>query len=483
MYDKSYLLIVDDQKLECEMLEKLLTHQDYCLTFANCGKEALKAAEECVPDLILLDVVMPDIDGFEVCTQLRAHPKLAEVPIIMITAVNDHGARLHGIEVGADDFITKPFDENELRSRVRSITRLNRYRRLLAERSRFEWAVEQSNDSYLLLAGGDLIQYANSSARFYLGILNERTLPASFSKLIEQQKYRREPEIAWSDWPEPNLGSLPRYLVRPESAHSPSIWLQADLLELPSEKLGNQLLHLRDVSEHLNLQQQMWSFQSLVSHKLRVPLNGLVSLQMLDEKIVDLSGPRAKILLQIARESAKRLQDQILDVLRYVDSSQLPLQSHNIFDLSQLASLLEQVRKEVDIKDVKLHIAHGLMKQCLAFSTQSIELMLRELLTNAKKFHPQQSPAIEVSVTPIDEFTLLFSVTDDGCWLEDKKINCVWIPYYQLERYFTGEVQGMGLGLAMIAKLVWSQGGSGRLVNREDRPGIRVELTLPLKET
>jgi len=480
MHEKSHLLIVDDQKLECEVLERLLVHQGYQLTFANCGKEALEVAEKSKPDLILLDVVMPDMNGFEVCTHLRTHLKLAEVPIIMITAFNDQKARLHGIEVGADDFIAKPFDENELCTRIRSITRLNRYRRLLAERYRFEWVVEQSNDGYLLLAGGDTIQYANSSARFYLGILKENSLPASFSKLIEEQKYKCEPTAAWVNWPASNVGGLPRYLVRPETPLNPAMWLQADILEGSSEKLSNQLVHLHDVSEHLHLQQQMWSFQSLVSHKLRLPLNGLVSLQMLDEKIMDLSGPRAKILLQIARESAKRLQDQILDILRYVDSSQLHQQSNHTFSLSRLSTLLSQIQKEVAIERIHLQLSDELQTTSLSLSEQSMELILRELLTNAKKFHPQQSPTIEVSAMPTDAQNCLLTITDDGCWLEDKKINRAWIPYYQIERYFTGEVQGMGLGLAMITKLIWSRGGNGRLVNRDDKPGVKVELTLPL---
>jgi DNA-binding response OmpR family regulator len=151
MQEKSRLLIVDDEEYGCEALEILLTSENHQLIFAHSGREALEQANRVMPDLILLDVMMPDMDGFEVCQHIRLHPILAEVPIIMLTAVDDKESRLRGLEIGADDFITKPFDHVELRSRIRTIVRLNRYRRLLIERSRFEWVVEQSDDGYLLL--------------------------------------------------------------------------------------------------------------------------------------------------------------------------------------------------------------------------------------------------------------------------------------------------------------------------------------------
>jgi len=135
---KSKLLIVDDNPAGREALEELLLGADYEMAFAANGPDALTHAAEFVPDLILLDVMMPDMDGFEVCRRLRADPRLAEVPVVMLTALDDPESRLQGLEAGADDFITKPFDRAELRARVRTITRLNRYRALWTERAKLE---------------------------------------------------------------------------------------------------------------------------------------------------------------------------------------------------------------------------------------------------------------------------------------------------------------------------------------------------------
>ncbi len=134
--EKSLILIVDDLVKVRQAMESLLVGQGYQLEFACDGKEALQKASTLLPDLILLDVMMPNMDGFEVCRHLRADSRLAEVPIVLVTALDDQESRLKGIEAGADDFITKPFDRAELRARVKTITRLNRYGKLREEHQR-----------------------------------------------------------------------------------------------------------------------------------------------------------------------------------------------------------------------------------------------------------------------------------------------------------------------------------------------------------
>jgi putative two-component system response regulator len=126
----STVLVVDDEPAGRKALGAILSAQGYFVALAADGPEALAEAVLLQPDLILLDVMMPGMDGFEVCRRLRATPDLADVPVLMLTALDDPDSRLNGIEAGADDFISKPFDRAELRARVRTITRLNRYRRL-----------------------------------------------------------------------------------------------------------------------------------------------------------------------------------------------------------------------------------------------------------------------------------------------------------------------------------------------------------------
>jgi PAS domain S-box-containing protein len=155
------ILVVDDEPAGREALRALLASSGYRLAFASGGAEALQRAAELRPDLVLLDVMMPGLDGFEVCRRLRADPLISEVPIILLTALDDRASRLQGIDAGADDFVSKPFDRIELRARVRTIMRLNRYRTLLDERGKLARVIDFAPDGMLIVDPDGLIVLAN----------------------------------------------------------------------------------------------------------------------------------------------------------------------------------------------------------------------------------------------------------------------------------------------------------------------------------
>jgi len=127
---KPVILIVDDTLTGRHALASALQGQGYKLSLASNGNEALSLAIKLEPDVILLDVMMPDLSGYDVCREIRVHPALGDVPILMVTSLTEREERLKGLASGADDFISKPFDAAELSARVRNITRLNRYRKL-----------------------------------------------------------------------------------------------------------------------------------------------------------------------------------------------------------------------------------------------------------------------------------------------------------------------------------------------------------------
>jgi len=140
---KSTILVVDDELSARLTVEAILEGQDYQLEMAIDGQDALKKAEALTPDVILLDLMLPGMDGFEVCQRMRATPTLAEVPILMLTALEDRRSLLRGIEAGADDFLTKPVNRQELIARLHTITRLNRYRTLLEQRESLRQMAER----------------------------------------------------------------------------------------------------------------------------------------------------------------------------------------------------------------------------------------------------------------------------------------------------------------------------------------------------
>lgn len=117
------ILVVDDVATNRIVMKVKLTSACYVVEQAENGAGALKAARETHPDLILLDVMMPDMSGLEVCRALKADPETADIPVVLITALTDHSAKMDGLEAGADDFLTKPVEEVTLLARVRSLLR------------------------------------------------------------------------------------------------------------------------------------------------------------------------------------------------------------------------------------------------------------------------------------------------------------------------------------------------------------------------
>lgn len=124
--EKPKVLVVDDHPASRMTAVALLSVEGYEVYEAESGPVALKSVSETAPDLILLDVMMPGMDGFEVCRRLKQDEQTRLIPVIFITALNDRRSRIKGIEAGGDDFLTKPFDHLELSARVKSLIRQKR---------------------------------------------------------------------------------------------------------------------------------------------------------------------------------------------------------------------------------------------------------------------------------------------------------------------------------------------------------------------
>ena len=495
MQDQGTILIVDDEPVGRDTLEALLVGRGYELVLACDGMQALAKARTLVPDVVLLDVMMPDMDGFEVCRRLRADATLAEVPVIMVTALDDRASRLEGIEAGADDFVTKPFDRVELRARVQMITRLNRYRRLLAERSRFQWVVEQAKDGYLMVDAGGQVHYANSQARLYLGLppveelgpgtgtavraLDEENVLGHFLDLAQRQ-YRCEPQDAWKAWPGLPLDDPrgPLYLVRPESAVAVALWLQVDVFNLPSGT--DRMVRLADVTDEIAMQRDMRSFHEVIRHKVRTPLTSMLgSLELLARLGSEMAPENVTQLAGAALRGTRRLRETFEDVLAYLDAPGLAQPSEG-FALSQIEPVVRQISANLGIESVRVFCAKELAQARVLLSSRAVELALMEILENAVKFHPAGMPTIDVAVLEDGGGMAVLCIADNGVSVSPEHLERMWNPYYQGEKYFTGEAQGTGLGLSTVAGLVWGIGGRCRARNRTDRDGLVVELTLPM---
>src|SRR5882724_4954891 len=140
------ILVVDDIAANVRLLEAKLAAEYFEVVTASSGPEALELIERNAPDIVLLDVMMPEMDGFEVCTKIRANAKTRFLPVVMVTALSDPSDRVRGLEAGADDFLTKPVNDLALFARVRSLVRL----KMMMD----EWRMrEQTSGQFDLLSG------------------------------------------------------------------------------------------------------------------------------------------------------------------------------------------------------------------------------------------------------------------------------------------------------------------------------------------
>ena len=132
MADRLRMMVVEDDRDTAEMLTAYFEAQGYEVTAVAWGQDAVRHAQlEDLPDLILLDIRLPDMDGYEVCKRLRSHRRTQNVPVIFLTEKRERSDRLSGLDLGAVDYITKPFDIQDLRLRVRNILRRSKYQTLV----------------------------------------------------------------------------------------------------------------------------------------------------------------------------------------------------------------------------------------------------------------------------------------------------------------------------------------------------------------
>ncbi|UCE02001.1 MAG: response regulator [Candidatus Latescibacterota bacterium] len=443
------ILVVDDNSVNCELLEAMLEPQGYDVLQAYSGHDALHVAQHTRPDMILLDVNMPEMDGFEVARRLRANEMTKLIPVVMVTALGDLDHRVQGLESGADDYLAKPVSQMELLARVQSTLRLSWLRRQVDERQKLELVLGDVSDGIVIVDATGRVREVSPSAKRLLGL---EQVGASVDELC------RELEGAPDDLTEAvRHGEVRDFVLHREE---PVLFLSVSVRPVfdPEGHSTGAVLSLRDVTRETLEHKLQQDLLSLVSHKFRTPLTIVTSwVQVLaEEGCGPISAPQKEALSAITA-AANDLRDLLDGMLSFLEWTQrlhhMQRRAVHFIDIAQ--DLHERARLEFGshLDLVVHHAADGMIVVDRALFVEA----LLELLRNATKFSGSSCVQVEVTMRTDGERAVV-EVQDHGVGIAPEKLERIFDRFYQVENEFTGQVHGLGLGLAMVKRAMDAMG-------------------------
>ncbi|MEB3355651.1 MAG: response regulator [Synechococcales bacterium] len=508
---KSQLLIVDDHPTNIKVLSDLLIQQGFQVLIARDGENALQKLERITPDLILLDVLMPGIDGFETCRRLKDRPATQDIPVIFMTALADPVDKVKGLTMGAVDYITKPFQQEEVLARVSTHLRLRHLSKQLMEqnvqlqtevRSRqlAETALRSSEEKFAkafranpgpmliaTLAEGRILE-ANQAFCNTLSYPLEAVLHQHLQKLclfvnaadadyllatLREQSTIRNFECQLRT----ATGASRDWLISAEVvAIKDTDCILAMMMDISDcKRAAIAMEQAKATAEQAN--QAKTRFLSNISHELRTPLNTILGYIQLLERDVRLTREQRSQLETINR-SSHHLLALINDVLEMtkIESGQLVLYPR-VFDLMGLLDTLTvMLEPRVQARGIRLafDLAPDVPRYICVDETKLRQILLN-LLGNGIKFTERGQVSLHVSrengpqiaiagsppawCSPADQWVnLRFTITDTGAGIAPEELDGLFDPFTQTEAGRQTE-EGTGLGLPISQQLVTLMGG------------------------
>ena len=446
------ILIVDDEEPNRFTFESALSLDRHELHLAANGPEACRMAREIMPDLVLLDVMMPGMDGFQVCRRLRADPVLGSVPILLVTALSDHASRLAGIEAGADDFISKPCSLEELRARVRVIARLNRFRatELFGP---LDPAPLKGRSLFAGLPGGTISQIADLVAR---ASLDEPGPPGCTQISVPAREGERIFNVRATRF-EAHGDPLVLLVLNDVTAE---VRAKEKLLVL-NEQLDGLVRERTAQLETAN--ELLLSYTAFVSHDLRSPLSVVRGYLSMLESHGQLP-PDAAQLVQGAGVASEMMEGMVANILAMASDEHHGRVAPVAIDprpiLEKLAWKISSV-----LPKPRPRIVVGAVPRVYA-AAPLVERVFYNLLANAAKYAAKDREAlIEIGSTPTATGTAIH-VRDNGIGFSPEQAEHIFGAFSRLPD--AEHHEGLGLGLALVSRLIGAHQGK---IWAEGRPG------------
>lgn len=435
---KQNVLCVDDDKRNLQLLEALLLPEGYELRFSGSGEDALFQIRERLPDLILLDVMMPNMSGLEVLQRLRADERTRLIPVVFLTALNAKEERITGIDAGCDDFISKPFDAIELLVRVRSLLKSSYYRRSLDEKDKFESVIQGLREGVIVCDPDWRVTRVNRSAKRFLELTEgDLFLRHVFERYVVSISRESLADLS---------GSHETFdIERQATDEFKALHLEAqlDILRGPGGEPSSLVLTIRDVTRQRNENFLALDFLSLLSHKFNTPVTVIgETLDLIRQGI----GKREDLaLIDAAEKRLKEIHDLSQRII-YV----LEMQSKGMRDVFEEGFLSNAVYTAKERLDAKYKIV-GILEKEIPVRKVALwkVIVFEELMENAYKFHGKDGLRMKLTLT---EEAMTFS--DNGVGIPPEEQEKIFEPFYQVYKDFHGNIPGLGLGLTLVKRLV-----------------------------
>ncbi|WED20795.1 response regulator [Vibrio sp. JC009] len=491
------ILAADDDPSNLKVLESMLQELGCEVRLARDGEMLLQSVALKLPDLILLDVHMPGIDGYQACERLKSSDKSKDIPVIFLSAMNEQFSKVKAFELGAVDYITKPFQLEELKARIGVHLKLAHQARELRN---LQAAVEQSRTSIFTTDLDGYIQYANQSTAEVSGypmleIIGER--PSLFKSGEHQNEFYAE---LWQTISSGNVwrgelcnkkknGELYWVLavISPvrgtEGAFTRYVAIEEDVTE--QRKLREQLIKAKEQAESANKAKS--SFLAMMSHEIRTPMNGVVGIiDLLNQTNLDREQVR---LAHIAKMSSMSLLNIINDILDFskIEAGRMKLESIPVAWRSVIDGAAEMVSGELKSRDLRLYcLVDPAVPERVHGDQERLRQLLLNLLSNAIKFTESTGEKEGVIVIRLNFKAdslrqLVLEVEDNGIGISPEQLKTLFQPFVQADSSTHRRYGGTGLGLSICVRLIGMMGGEISCVS-EEGSGSRFIVNLPCEQ-
>lgn len=497
------ILLVDDNPTNLQILHKTLQGSGYRLLLAHDGDEALELARRTRPSLVLLDIMMPTMDGFEVCQRLKAEPATADIAVIFLSALGDSADKVRGFALGGVDYIAKPFQADEVVARVRTHVKIHRLERELARRNT-ELEAENQRILHTISEGiigldsdGRITAFNPAAAQiigwpvhdalgerlFSLGLFDvepglevseEQTLPYHSYALGEQadsvmEVIRRRDggivSVAMTVTPRPEGGAV--LVLRDISK-----WMESEeALRLAREQLESQRQHLA----HMERLSTVGEMGAGIAHEVNQPLTAVTNYARVARRLAlqeNLDRERLTDVLTKLDTQAVRASEVIQRLRSYLRKPDGGRERVDINRLIQEVIALAEVDSRIN--DVSIHFEAGTDLHEVWVDPVQMQQVALNLIRNAMEAMVSsrwRQQGVVVATHQAGDWVYV-DVVDRGAGVPDS------VAAKLFEPFFSTKAGGMGVGLAICQGIIQDHGGVIS-VHRNDPDGTTFRCALP----